>query len=72
MIPKPLRKSLGLRTGQELDLEERDGQIIIHPVLEADPIERLVGLVKEPIDVDEYLVSTRGPGEIMPLDGSEQ
>lgn len=31
VIPKPLRDRLGLRSGQALDLRERDGRIEIEP-----------------------------------------
>ena len=62
-IPKSIRKSLGLFTGQLLDLEERTGTIIIRPVHTSDPIDRLIGIIKEPVDVDDYLLSTRGPVE---------
>lgn len=32
VIPKPLRDEIGLRPGQELSIEARDGQIVIEPV----------------------------------------
>ncbi|MFN2419883.1 MAG: AbrB/MazE/SpoVT family DNA-binding domain-containing protein [Gemmatimonadota bacterium] len=60
-IPKPLRDRLGIRPGEEVDFELDDGRIILRRVVSPDPVHHLVGLIKERIDVDEYLTETRGP-----------
>ncbi|MDX1661750.1 MAG: AbrB/MazE/SpoVT family DNA-binding domain-containing protein [Gemmatimonadota bacterium] len=61
-IPKALRDRLGIRPGDEVEFEIRDGHATLRRVAERDPIDALVGLIKEPIDVDRYLVESRGPG----------
>ncbi len=60
-IPKPLRDSLGLEPGHELEFEEREGALIVRRRPPVDPLRRLVGLVGQRIDVDAYLDETRGP-----------
>jgi AbrB family looped-hinge helix DNA binding protein len=60
-IPKPLRESLGIKAGQELDFEEHEGALVARRVVPADPLRKLVGLIEEPVDVDAYLAETRGP-----------
>jgi antitoxin PrlF len=59
-IPKPLRDSLGLVPGTELDFEERDGALVARRVVREDPLSRLVGLLPR-MDVDRALASQRGP-----------
>ena len=60
-IPKPLRDSLGLEPGDELEFEEREGALIVRRRPAVDPLRRLVGLLGKRIDVDAYLNETRGP-----------
>ncbi len=60
-IPKPLRDSLGLAPGQELEFEEREGALIVRRRPSVDPLRRLVGLLGKQVDVDAYLNETRGP-----------
>ena len=59
-IPKRLRRSLGIRAGEELEFEEHDGTLLLRRARGADPIERLIGAIREPNDVDAYLVQSRG------------
>ncbi len=70
-IPKPLRDSLGLEPGHELEFEEREGALIVRRRAPVDPIRRLVGLLPRHIDVDAYLEETRGPARQPELDGGE-
>ena len=70
-IPKPLRESLGLEPGQELEFEEREGALVVRRRAPVDPLRRLVGLVTERVDVDAYLEETRGPRWQADLDGGE-
>ena len=60
-IPKRLRRSLGIQAGEEVEFEERDGALLVRRTSASDPIDRLVGLVGERIDVDAYLSKSRGP-----------
>lgn len=68
-IPKPLRESLGLEAGHELEFEEREGTLVVRRRAQADPLRSLVGLVRERIDIDAYLEETRGPRWEADLDG---
>lgn len=70
-IPKPLRDSLGLEPGHELEFEEREGALIVRRRAPVDPLRRLVGLLPRHIDVDAYLEETRGPAWQPDLDGGE-
>ena len=60
-IPKPLRDSLGLEPGQELEFEEQGGTLVVRRVAPSDPLRQLLGLVERCTDVDAYLAETRGP-----------
>lgn len=71
-IPKPLRESLGLEPGHELEFEEREGTLLVRRRTPVDPLHELVGLVTERIDIDAYLDETRGPRWQAGLDGDEE
>ena len=71
-IPKPLRESLGLEPGHELEFEEREGTLLVRRRTPVDPLHDLVGLVTERIDIDAYLDETRGPRWQAGLDGDEE
>jgi AbrB family looped-hinge helix DNA binding protein len=60
-IPKRLRRSLGIRAGEDVEFEERDGLLVVRRVGASDPLDRLVGLVSRRSDVDAYLAESRGP-----------
>jgi len=60
-IPKRLRRSLGIQPGEEVEFEEREGVLLLRRAGALGPLDRLVGLVKERVDVDAYLAETRGP-----------
>ena len=66
-IPKPLRDSLGLAPGTELNFEERDGTLVARRVVREDPLGRLVGLLPR-TDVDRALESQRGAAWTPKLD----
>lgn len=68
-IPKPLRDSLGVRPGDELEFEEEAGTIRARRVTVRDPIAALVGLVADRTDADAYLAEARGPAWSQRLDG---
>ena len=60
-IPKPLRQELGIEAGDTIEFEAQDGRLILRRLAVDDPLRRLVGLIKERVDVDAYLAETRGP-----------
>ena len=67
-IPKRLRRSLGIQPGEEVEFEEREGALLLRRTGAVGPLDRLVGLVRERVDVDAYLAETRGPAFRVALD----
>lgn len=53
-IPKKVREKLKLRVGDLLKVEVEEGKIVFRPLTprSADPVEELLSLVKEPLDID--------------------
>jgi AbrB family looped-hinge helix DNA binding protein len=65
-IPKKLRDSLGLRTGQVLEFVERDGKLVAAKVRGTAPFEALRGVAKLPEwadSVDDFIDQVRGEPE---------
>ena len=60
-IPKLHRDRLGIRPGEEVEFDLEDGRLVLRRVVPSDPLRRLLGLIREPVDVDNYLAETRGP-----------
>jgi AbrB family looped-hinge helix DNA binding protein len=71
-VPKALRLRLGLRPGDELEFEEVDGSLVAQRVADPRPLRRLVGLIRDKVDVDAYLAESRGPAWDSALDGPEE
>ncbi len=71
-IPKPLRDSLGLEPGQELEFEEHGGTLVVRRVAPSDPLRQLLGVVRERLDVNAYLTETRGPAWDADRDGGAE
>jgi antitoxin PrlF len=65
-IPKPLRDSLGLRTGTVLRFKERAGTLVARKVVDEDPFASVWGILKLPdgMSVDEYMDEIRGPVDL--------
>ncbi|HJP33045.1 MAG TPA: AbrB/MazE/SpoVT family DNA-binding domain-containing protein [Candidatus Latescibacteria bacterium] len=61
-IPKPLRDQLGIRVGMELEFTTEKGRLVGAKIEPEDPILSVTGIVDAPLDVDDYLDRTRGPG----------
>jgi len=59
-IPKPLRDSLAIRPGTELDFVEENGALVARRVATSDPFGELVGLLP-PLDIDQAIAAMRGP-----------
>ena len=70
-IPKPLRDSLGLEPGHELEFEEREGALIVRRRTPVHQLRRLVGLLPDHIDIGGYRDPTLGPAWPRDLDGGE-
>jgi len=67
-IPKQLRRSLGIQPCEEVEFEEREGALLLRRAGALGPLDRLVGLVKDRVDVDAYLAESRGPAFRASLD----
>lgn len=67
-IPKRLRDQLGIRSGDELDIEADAGRLVATKAGAQDPYDRLYGSLKLPMSVDEWIDECRGPAE-PPLEG---
>jgi len=60
-IPKPLRNQLGIRAGQVLEFETRDGVLLARKESKvADPVDEVTGILP-PMDVDKEIALMRGP-----------
>ena len=61
-IPKALRDSLGISAGTILDVEEREGGMMLRKREVNDPLEQWRGKGRLPVggSVDEYLEAIRG------------
>ncbi len=70
-IPKSLRDSLGIFPGQKVEVQEQAGSLILQPVIEMDPLLRLVGSaqIKESQNSDKLLNEMRGEPYNPKLDG---
>ena len=53
-IPEEVREELNLRIGDFLKVEVEGGKIVLKPIIKRgiNPLEELLSLVKEPLDVD--------------------
>ena len=60
-IPKPLREKLGLRPGQILEFETRDGVLLARKATKAaDAVDKVTGILPM-MDVDKEIALMRGP-----------
>ena len=59
-IPKLLRERLGIKAGQVLDFTEDNGRLMATKAAEADPLERLYGILSPEPTTDAFIASIRG------------
>lgn len=59
-IPKPLRERLGLRPGQILDFEVKDGQLVLTKASGRDPVDGVYGTARFGASTDELMRELRG------------
>lgn len=62
-IPKPLRKRLGIRPGQVLDIRAERGQLVATKPREADPVERVYGILQLGQSTERMLTALRGKAD---------
>jgi len=64
-IPKPLRDSLGLQAGQQLEFEENNGKLVANRVTATDPLERFIGSTDlDGFTTDQLLAEMRGTSRL--------
>ena len=71
-IPKPLRISLGIVQGMELDFEEKGGALIAQRITPEDPFDALRGLAGRAGNTDRFLEKARGPAWSRARDGARR
>ncbi len=71
-IPKPLRISLGIVEGTELEFEEKGGVLVAQRITLEDPIDALRGLAGRGGNVDRFLARARGPAWSRARDGERR
>ena len=62
-IPKPLRDSLGLRSGVVLEFSEENGRLVATRSAVEDPVEQVYGILALGRSTDELLDELRGPAD---------
>jgi len=60
-IPKRLRERLGIRAGQLLDFEEREGALVARKAGSADPVAEVYGSLNLGEPIDDFVRRIRGP-----------
>ena len=64
-IPKPLRRRLGIRTGQVLEVSEDRGRLMMSkPVGPHDAIDKLYGILKLGRATDKIIADLRGTAKL--------
>lgn len=61
-VPKQVRERLGLRPGDQLDVEEQEGRLVARKLSPVDPIASVWGIISLPQGTDEFIREIRGPG----------
>lgn len=64
-IPKRVREALGIRVGNRLEVDVEGDRIVVRPLRPRveDPVEALMSLVREPVDVDAVRLVEESWGE---------
>ncbi|HXA54907.1 MAG TPA: AbrB/MazE/SpoVT family DNA-binding domain-containing protein [Solirubrobacteraceae bacterium] len=59
-VPKRLRDRLGIRAGDQLELNEEDGRLVARKALASDPVTAVYGILDIGESTDERLRALRG------------
>jgi antitoxin PrlF len=59
-VPKPLRDSLDIRPGDELEFSEDGGRLVATKALRDDPVASVYGILRSPRSTDELVRELRG------------
>lgn len=63
-IPKQLRRQLGIKAGEQLDVTENNGTLVIRKVHQRSPVDSVYGILNLPGSTDDLMEELRGPVEI--------
>ncbi len=63
-IPKQLRSQLGIKAGEQLDVTEHDGTLVLRKIRNQNPVDKVYGILKLDRSTDEIMEELRGPVEI--------
>jgi antitoxin PrlF len=59
-VPKPLRERLGIRAGDQLELTEESGKIVVRKAVAVDPVADVYGILETGEHTDETIRALRG------------
>jgi len=59
-VPKPLRERLDIRPGDELELTEQGGRLVVTKSPPADPVASVYGILSTPESTDDLIRALRG------------
>lgn len=60
-VPKPVRERLGIRPGDELDVIDESGRIVLSKADPDDPVAAVYGIIGTDLDTDTIIEEMRGP-----------
>lgn len=60
-VPKAVRERLGIRPGDELDVLEEGGRIVLSKAEPEDPVAAVYGIIGTDLDTDTIVEEMRGP-----------
>ncbi len=59
-VPKPLRERLGIRAGDQLDVSEEGGRLILRKAIASDPVAAVYGILGDREPTDDRMRALRG------------
>jgi AbrB family looped-hinge helix DNA binding protein len=59
-VPKPLRERLDIRAGDQLELTEESGTLVVRKAVPSDPVASVYGTLSAPESTDETIRALRG------------
>lgn len=59
-VPKPVRERLGIRPGDELDVIDEDGRIVLSKADPDDPVAAVYGIIETDRSTDAIIEEMRG------------
>jgi AbrB family looped-hinge helix DNA binding protein len=59
-VPKRLRERLDIRAGDQLELTEESGRLVVRKAVPSDPVASVYGILNMPESTDEAIRALRG------------